>query len=71
MKSTAYEQVIVRGIRGLPPSSLAEVADFVCFVRKRVLRTDPLERELKKLSREEEAHLEKEFADYERRDPPE
>ena len=69
MKNATYEQLIVRGIRGLPPSSLAEIADFVCFVRKKVLRTHPQERELKKLSRDEEAHLEEEFADYERLDP--
>ncbi len=35
-----YYQVINAGIQGLPPMNLAEIADFVYFVRKRYLQPD-------------------------------
>jgi hypothetical protein len=75
-----YQQLIVQGIRGLPAETLAEIADFVYFLRKRIqqpdifaeeLRSALLGEELKQLSRDEEAHLEQEFADYEQRYPRE
>jgi hypothetical protein len=75
-----YQQLIVQGIRGLPAEILAEIADFVYFLRKRIqqpdifaeeLRSALLGEELKQLSRDEEAHLEQEFADYEQRYPRE
>ena len=68
-----YEQLIVEGIKGLPPEILAEIADFVYFVRQRAiqpqafeeeLRSALLTAELRQSSRDEEAHLEKEFEDY-------
>ncbi len=70
MTTQALEEMIREGIKGLPPENLAEIADFVYFVRKRVLRPEvfadelrelSLRAELKQLSREEEAHLETEF----------
>jgi hypothetical protein len=80
MTENTLEQVIVEGIKGLPADSLKEIADFVVFVRKKKL--DPqgfhddlqglgLNIHLKMLSREEEKHLEQEFADYEQRFPRE
>lgn len=75
-----YQQLIVEGIKGLPPEILAEIADFVYFVRKRVLQPQTFEEELqnallrvelKQLSRDEEAHLEKEFEGYDQLYPRE
>lgn len=75
-----YQRLIVEGIRGLPSEMLAEIADFVYFVRKRVSqpqvfreeqRNALLRVELKQLSREEEAHLEKEFEGYDQLYPRE
>ncbi len=78
MTAQALEALIQEGIKGLPPENLAEIADFIYFVRKRVLQPEAyadelrelsLRAELKGLSREEEAHLEKEFAEYEQSFP--
>jgi len=75
MTTHPYQQLILEGIKGLPPEVLAEIADFVYFVRKRALQPQAFEDELqaallkadaRQLSRQEEAHLEKEFEDYER-----
>ena len=80
MTEQIYQQLIVQGIRGLPTETLAEIADFIYFLRKRSqqpevfaeeLRSALLGEELKQLSRDEEAHLEQEFADYEQRYPRE
>ena len=80
MTEQIYQQLIVQGIRGLPAETLAEIADFVYFLRKRIqqpdifaeeLRSALLGEELKQLSRDEEAHLEQEFADYEQSYPRE
>jgi hypothetical protein len=38
MVTNAHEQLIVEGIKGLPPEALTEIADFIYFVRKRVLQ---------------------------------
>ncbi len=78
MTENLLEQVIMEGIKGLPSECLEEIADFVVFLRKKKL--DPhafhedlqglgLNLQLKILSREEDLHLEKEFADYEQRFP--
>jgi hypothetical protein len=78
MTEQIYQQLIVQGIRGLPTETLAEIADFVYFLRKRVQQPDVFAEELrnallgeglKQLSRDEETHLEQEFADYEQRYP--
>ena len=75
-----YEQLIAEGIKGLPPEILAEIADLIYFVRQRALQPQVFEEELQKallgaelrqLSRDEEAHLEKEFEDYDRLYPRE
>ena len=74
MTAQAYEQFILAGIKGLPEDILAEIADFVLFVRKRALQPAEFEDELRQLlirndlqqlSRDQEAHLEKEFENYE------
>jgi hypothetical protein len=73
MTSKTYQQLIVDGIKGLPREALAEITDFVFFVKKRLLqpdefreelRTAVLKAELKELSRGQEAHLESEFENY-------
>jgi len=80
MMTRNYEQLIVEGIKGLPPEILAEIADFIYFVRQRALQPRAFEEELQnallsaelgQLSRDEEAHLEKEFEDYDRLYPRE
>ena len=74
MMTQNYQQLIIEGIKGLPPETLAEIADFIFFVRKRTLQPQAFEEEiqhsllnaeLSQLSRDEVAHLEKEFDDYE------
>ena len=80
MAQPTYQQLILEGIKGLPPETLLEIVDFIYFVRKRTLQPDAfaeevhqglLNAELRRLSRDEEAHLEDEFKDYERRYPRE
>jgi hypothetical protein len=80
MTEQIYQQLIVQGIRGLPAETLAEIADFIYFLRKRAqhpdifaeeLRSALLGEELKQLSRDEETHLEQEFDNYEQRYPRE
>jgi hypothetical protein len=73
MTTQSYHQLIVKGIEGLPPEMLAEIADFIYFVRKRALQPQAFEelqnillnKELRQSSRDAEAHLEKEFEGYE------
>jgi hypothetical protein len=74
MTTNAYEHLIVEGIKGLSPEALSEIADFIYFVRQRVIQPQAFEEErrdallkveLRQLSRDEEAHLEKEFEGYE------
>ena len=74
MTSQNYQELIIEGIKGLPPDILAEIANFVYFIRKRAMQPQDFEEEmhnallnieLKQLSRQEEEHLEKEFEDYE------
>ncbi|HET7091322.1 MAG TPA: hypothetical protein VFL17_22030 [Anaerolineae bacterium] len=78
MTSQTYEQIIVEGIKGLPEEMLAEIADFVYFVRKRATQPQAYEEELlsallnaelRQMSRDEEEHLDQEFRDYDRRYP--
>jgi hypothetical protein len=70
-----YQQLIFAGIQRLPPDALAELVDFVYFIRKKCLQPQRfederyetlLQTELHSLSHAEQAHLEQEFADYER-----
>lgn len=80
MTAQEYEQLIVNGIKGLPDESLAEIANFICFLRQRHLQPQALAEEvqallihteLRQLSAREQAHLEKEFEGYEQRFPRE
>jgi hypothetical protein len=73
-----YQQLILDGIQTLPPNALAEVVDFVYFIRKKCLQPKRfaeehyetlLQTELQTLSHQEQTHLEQEFADYEKRYP--
>lgn len=75
MDAPTYEQMIVSGIKGLPPETLREIADFVYFLRYRAV--DPnsfeekqfralVEQDLSQLDENELKHLEAEFADYEK-----
>src|SRR5436309_501399 len=63
MSPQTYQQEILRGIEGLPDEVLAEIADFILFVRE---RRNGAQVALSQLSQAQEAHLEVEFADYER-----
>jgi hypothetical protein len=80
MAATPHEHLILEGLQGLPAEALAEIADFVYFVRKRVLQPQAFLEEvealltrdaLTRLSRAETEHLEKEFDGYEQRFPRE
>ncbi len=80
MTQHPYEQLILEGIKGLSPEILAEIVDFIYFVRKRTFQPQAFEEELhnallnaelRQLSHNEEAHLEKEFEDYDRHYPRE
>ena len=80
MTEQNYQQLIIEGIKGLPPDLLAEIANFVYFIRKRATQPQDFEEELhsallnielNQLSSQEEAHLEKEFEGYERLYPQE
>jgi hypothetical protein len=69
MAAQTYQQLIFEGIRDLPAETLAEITDFIYFVRKRTLEYHRFEEELKNLARAEITHLEKEFEGYEQRYP--
>lgn len=80
MTHQTYQQLIIEGTRDLPPEVLAEIVDFIYFVRKRVLQPHAyeeevrgilLEAELKRASQEASTHLEAEFASYDQRHPRE
>jgi hypothetical protein len=43
-KQHSYEQRITEGIKGLPQELLAEIADFVYFVRQRFTQSQAFER---------------------------
>ena len=73
MNQTSYEQIIVAGIRKLPPERLREVADFVYFLRQREENDEQyrrmIEQDLAELEANELKHLEEEFEDYEQLHP--
>ena len=75
-----YKTLIVNGIQDLPPNLLAEVANFVYFLRKQAADPDTFAEEqyallvgddLAELKQEEWQHLEAEVANYEQRFPRE
>jgi hypothetical protein len=66
------KELINEGIRDLPPAYLSEVADFVVFVRRKVMEQQPydvetIQRELSGLSINEQQHLDEEFRDFDQR----
>jgi hypothetical protein len=78
MTTQQYRELILDGIKDLPPETLAEITDFVYFVRKRAVQPQAFEEDrysmllhadLRQLSRDEAAHNEAEFDDYEQRHP--
>lgn len=73
MSQTNYEQIIVAGIRHLPPEKVREVADFVYFLRQREENGEEyrqlIEDDLAELEAGELKHLEEEFEDYEQLHP--
>ena len=71
MSGRDYQTAILQGIKGLPSDSLAEIADFVEFVRSRSSGPRRIGRDLSRLSRDQEAHLEEEFAGYDKLYPRE
>jgi len=71
MKTEKPEQLVLDSMKGLPPQALAEVADFAEFLKQRGRKRRSLAGTLSELSRAEEAHLEEEFRDYDKRYPTE
>lgn len=80
MTTQEYQEMIAESIRDLPEETLAEIVHFVLFMRKKTFEPKvfedelwgkKLEMELKQLGRDQEAHLEQEFADYDRLYPRE
>ncbi len=70
MTVETYQQLIREGLEGLPAELLAEIADFVFFVRRRALQPEAFQEEmqaallateLRQWSRDETMHLEEEF----------
>lgn len=75
MTTGTYQQAILRGLEGLPSEALAEVTDFVYFLRKRLLRPEEFDEDMRTLtlrghltalSEDEGSHLDEEFEDGER-----
>ena len=74
MTAEAYQKMIVAGLDGLPDNFLAEIADFVFFLRHKVRNPNAfavevdqsiLQSTMRVGWQESLAHLEEEFADYE------
>ena len=69
MNQASYEQIIIAGVRNLPPERQREVADFVYFLRQREENDAEyqqlIEADLAALEAGELKHLEEEFEDYE------
>ncbi|MBI4674356.1 MAG: hypothetical protein HY741_22155 [Chloroflexi bacterium] len=80
MTTQTYHQVIIEGMRDRPTDALAEILDFVLFLRKRTFDREAFEREMQDVllhaelseqSRAEQTHLEKEFEGYAQQFPRE
>jgi hypothetical protein len=80
MTPQVYKQLIISGIQDLSPALLAEVANFVYFVRKQAEAPDAfaseqyallLNQDRKTLNQDELHHLETEIAGYEQQYPHE
>lgn len=46
MTTQTYRQLILEGIRDLPADALAEIVDFVLFLRKRTFDREAFDREM-------------------------
>lgn len=73
-----YKKLIVNGIEDLPPDLLAEIANFVFFLRKQAVDPAAFAEEqyallvgddLAELHQDEWQHLETEVTDYDKRFP--
>jgi hypothetical protein len=80
MNAHHYQEMINEGIKEVPESALAEIADLVYFVRLRTLSASTpdsdlysilLDLDLKQVTRDSLHHLEEEFADYDKYYPKE
>jgi hypothetical protein len=80
MDTKEYHQLINEGIKELPESALAEIADFIYFVRLKTasriyseaeLYSLLLDLEMKQMASQSLNHLEEEFANYDERYPKE
>lgn len=72
MTAQAYRQLILTALLDLPDEALAEIAEFVFFVRRRSAGPrDSLKADLDALSQAETSHLEQEFLSYEQLYPVE
>ncbi len=72
-----FQEVITKGIQGLPQKYLSEVADFVVFMRSKAFDGsdsydfDVINHELSLMDARELKHLEDEFKDYDQQFPKE
>ena len=72
-----FQEVITKGIQGLPKKYLSEVADFVVFMRRKAFdgketyNFDDINHELSLLDAREIKHLEEEFKDFDLQFPKE
>lgn len=75
MTIQAYRQLVDEGLNGLPTETLAEIVSYIYFIRKRTLQPElfaqdlkytMLSHELEQLDRDEAAHLEEEFNNYDK-----
>ena len=73
MTTKEYQQLILLGLEGLPLETLAQITDYVYFMRQRMLPAERVEgavyqailaAELSQLNQHELTHLEVEFAGY-------
>lgn len=73
MATNTYQEKILAGIDGLPDDVLAEIADYVYYLRRKVTLPDVyaaevqhevLEYTLRRGRQDSLTHLEEEFADY-------
>jgi hypothetical protein len=72
-----FQEVITKGIQGLPQKYLSEVADFVVFMRCKAFDGsdsydfDVINQELSLMDAHELKHLEDEFKDFDQQFPKE
>lgn len=78
MTTETYQEKILAGMHGLPDEVLAEIADYVYFLRRKVTMPDVyaaevhremLQYTLRSGRQDSLTHLEEEFADYDQQFP--